>query len=104
MTLKEIHASKGGNFGYKVKADRLIYEVIGYSGTEQCFVVMTGYQDPQLVNENAIRFKLVVEPQEIWINFYSSGTLAAYLTKENSSWSNDPDIIRRVKFREVLGE
>lgn len=109
-TLKEIHESQGEKFGYKVMNDRHeILEVIGYSITEQSFVLKQRDYTFFMVSESITYYKLLKKPREVWVNFYKSPdgvvkVCVGYMTEENAVNYEAPGVTSRVKFREVMDE
>jgi len=109
-TLKEIHQSQGGRFGYKVKSgEGAPVKVVGYDSDDDVFFLRSitiGTIDPIKSRSNI--FTLVEEPLEIWVNIYNlllSGTCYwGHTSKESATKHSEArdGFVRTAKFKEVI--
>jgi len=112
-TLKEIHESQGGKFGYKVmQADGVggIRKVVGFDPEDGTFFLRNTVGGIEVYwLSAAAMFTLIEEPMEIWVNIYKpspgSYEVMAYTTEAEarSLWqASRIEILRTAKFREVI--
>ena len=109
-TLKEIHESQGGKFGYRLSCKHHFstFKVIGYDSEDDNFFLrnkMTG----DIIQECSAStiFTLIEEPVEIWVNVYKGDKVATYFAfhksrAEASEAADAHNFIRTAKFKEVI--
>ena len=103
-TLKEIHESQGGKFGYKVRStgdtgvvfkvvacgsnddafykvdkDGEVFKVIGYDSEDDTFWLRPeGSGKAYVLHSDVLGYTLIEEPIEIWLNIYKEPSTAPY--------------------------
>jgi len=114
-TLKEIHESQGGKFGYRVKARGwpvdLWFKPLAFDVDSNLFVWLDSSNGAAKVDANQEGFTLIGEPEgplEIWVNYHQlsspSKSFHDSLASAERCARAFPDFIRTVKFREVKDE
>lgn len=111
-TLKEIHDSQGGKFGYIVEvvglpAD-LWFKPLVFDGNSNLFVGLDSTNGATKFDADQKGLTLIEEPLEIWVNYYElsspSNSLHDSLASAERCARSVTDFIRTVKFREVKNE
>ena len=110
-TLKEIHESQGGKFGYKLSCKHHFstFKAIGYDSEYDNFFLrnkMTG----DIIQECSAStiFTLIEDPLELWVNFhkpsYGSPEIMAHRSLINAEdvARRCSDVLRTAKFKEVI--
>jgi len=108
-TLKEIHESQGGKFGYRVEVwgwpVGTWFKPMVFDVDSNLFVWLDSSNSADAFDADQEDFTLIEEPLEIWVNYYQKSTPSKSLHDSLGSAEfaarTFPDVIRTAKFREV---